>query len=83
MNYIPAEKLIAEIKRQQRKLIVLSCTGQADIRRDCALQNEAYEHILSFIASLQQEQQDGLADEWDGHTEKDVIERLMKCNTQK
>ena len=24
-----------------------------------------------------------LADEWDGHTEKDVIERLMKCNTQK
>ena len=23
------------------------------------------------------------ADEWDGHTEKDVIERLMKCNNQK
>ena len=22
------------------------------------------------------------ADEWDGHTEKDVIERLMKCNVQ-
>ncbi len=22
------------------------------------------------------------ADEWDGHTEKDVIERLMKCNLQ-
>ena len=22
------------------------------------------------------------ADEWDGHTEKDVIERLMKCNIQ-
>ena len=22
------------------------------------------------------------ADEWDGHTEKDVIERLMKCNSQ-
>ena len=22
-----------------------------------------------------------IADEWDGHTEKDVLERLMKCNT--
>ena len=22
------------------------------------------------------------ADEWDGHTEKDVIARLMKCNNQ-
>ena len=56
MNYIPAEKLIAEIERQQRKLVVLSCTKPADIRRDCALQNEAYEYILNFIASIQQEQ---------------------------
>ena len=56
MNYIPSEKLIAEIERQQRRLVVLSCTGQADIRRDCALQNEAYEHILNFIASLRQKQ---------------------------
>lgn len=23
-----------------------------------------------------------LADEWDGHTEKDVLERLMKCNKE-
>lgn len=56
MNYIPAEKLIAEIKRQQRRLLGLSCTEQADIRRDCALQNGVYVHILNLIASLQQEQ---------------------------
>ena len=56
MNYIPVEKLIAEIERQQRRLLVLSCTKQVDIRRDCILQNGVYEHILNFIASLQQEQ---------------------------
>lgn len=57
MNYIPAEKLITEIERQQRRLLVLlSCTKQADIRRDCALQNGVYEHILNFITSLKQEQ---------------------------
>lgn len=55
MNYIPVEKLIAEIKRQQRRLLCLSCTEQADIRRDCALQNGVYVHILNLIAPLQQE----------------------------
>jgi hypothetical protein len=58
-TYIPADKLIAEIERQQRKLTVLSSqTRQLDMRRDCAIQNGAYEHILGFITSLQQEQPD-------------------------
>lgn len=56
MKYIDAEKLIAEIERQQRRLIILSHTEQVDMRRDCALQNGVYDNILSIIASLQQEQ---------------------------
>lgn len=57
MKYIDADKLIAKIKRQQRKLIVQSShTKQVDIRRDCALQNGVYDYILGIIDSLQQEQ---------------------------
>lgn len=56
MKYIDAEKLIAEIERQQIKLIVLSNTEQVDMRRDCALQNGVYSYILDLIDSLQQEQ---------------------------
>lgn len=56
MKYIPADKLIAEIKQQQRKLTLLSNTEQVDVRRDCALQNGVYEHILATITSLQKEQ---------------------------
>ena len=55
-KYIDAEKLIVEIERQQRRLMVLSNTEQVDMRRDCALQNGVYNSILSFITSLQQEQ---------------------------
>jgi len=55
MKYIDADKLIAEIERQQRKLMLLSNTEQVSIRRDCALQNAAYSYILSIISSLQQE----------------------------
>lgn len=54
-KYIEAEKLIAEIERQQRNLALLSHTRRVDMRRDCAIQNGAYEHILGIIASLQQE----------------------------
>ena len=56
MKYIDADKLKAEIERQQRRLILLSHTEQVDMRRDCALQNGVYDNILSIIASLQQEQ---------------------------
>ena len=56
MKYIDAEKLIAEIKRQQRNLIFLSNTEQVGVRRDCALQNGVYAYILELVASLQQEQ---------------------------
>ena len=55
-KYIPADKLIAEIERQQRQLMILFNTEQADIRRDCALQNGVYNHILNLIHSLQQEE---------------------------
>lgn len=53
-KYINVEKLIAEIERQQRKLIILFSTGQVDIRRDCALQYGVYNSILELINSLQQ-----------------------------
>lgn len=55
-KYIPAGKLIAEIERQQRQLMILFNTEQADIRRDCAIQNGVYNHILNLIHSLQQEE---------------------------
>ena len=56
-KYIPADKLIAEIERQQRQLMILfNNMEQADIRRDAALQNGVYNHILNLIYSLQQEE---------------------------
>ena len=55
-KYIPADKLIAEIERQQRQLMILFNTDQVDIRRDCAIQNGVYNHILNLIYSLQQEE---------------------------
>ena len=56
-KYIPADKLIAEIERQQRQLMILfNNIEQADIRRDTALQNGVYNHILNLIYSLQQEE---------------------------
>ena len=56
MKYIDAEKIISEIERQQRRLIVLSNTEQINMKRDCALQNGVYESILVLINSLQHEQ---------------------------
>ena len=55
-KYIPADKLIAEIERQQRQLMILFNTEQVDISRDCAIQNGVYNHILNLIYSLQQEE---------------------------
>ena len=55
-KYIDADKLKGEIKRQQRRLILLSNTEQVSIRRDCSLQNGVYNSILGIIDSLQQEQ---------------------------
>lgn len=55
-KYIPADKLIAEIERQQRQLMILFNTEQVDIRRDCAIQNGVYNHVLNLIHSLQQEE---------------------------
>ena len=70
MGYIDADKLIAEIERQQRRLIVLSNTEQVDKRRDCDLENGVYNSILAIITSLQHEQPvDGLEDEMDRYFE--------------
>ena len=56
-KYIPADKLIAEIERQQRQLMILfNNMEQADIRRDAALQTGVYNYILNLIYSLQQEE---------------------------
>ena len=56
-KYIPADKLIAEIERQQMQLMLLfNNTEQADIRRDAALQNGVYNYVLNLIYSLQQEE---------------------------
>ena len=57
-KYIPVDKLIAEIERQQMQLMLLfNNTEQVDIRRDCAIQNGVYNHVLNLIRSLQQEEQ--------------------------
>lgn len=56
MDYIPVDKLKAEIERQQRSLMLLSNTEVVSMRRDCALQNGVYVHILGIIDALQQEQ---------------------------
>ena len=55
-KYIPADKLIAEIERQQMQLMILFNTEQVDIRRDYAIQNGVYNHVLNLIRSLQQEE---------------------------
>ena len=55
-KYIEVEKLKEEIERKQRKLALLSNTEQADVRRDCALQNGVYSCILDLINSLQEDQ---------------------------
>lgn len=65
-RYVDVEKLKAEIERQQRRLILLATnTEQASVKRDCALQNGVYDHILSIINSLQQEQTDTDIEEQD------------------
>ena len=72
-KYIDADKLKAEIKRQQIRLMVLSNTEQVDVRRDCALQGGVYDSILATITSLQQEQQDNII-QWTGNNLKEVID---------
>lgn len=53
INYVPADKLIAEIKRQKHEL-ELSIQSQGDYGQSCHI--VAYDNILSLIDSLQQEQ---------------------------
>lgn len=75
-KYIPAEKLIAEIERQQRRLMVLSNTKQVDVIRDCAIQNGAYDNILTIITSLQQEQP-----MLDSTTKEQIIDKVKNITT--
>jgi len=74
MKYIPAEKLKAEIERQQRKLTVLSLIGSVDMRRDSALKNGVYDYVLDVITSLQQKQQEANLNE---HQIADIIQSLF------
>ena len=53
MKYIPAEKLIAELRRQKHEL-ELSIQSQGDYGQSCHI--VAYENIISLIESIQQEQ---------------------------
>ena len=86
MKYIPADKLIAEIERQQRRLTLLANTEQASVRRDCALQNGAYSYILGVITSLQQGQPDAdlenaaqhVYESWMGGTMDDVRRDMVE-----
>ena len=49
------EEIKAEIKRQQRKLTIISQSNNTELCRDAAIQNGTYEHLLSFIESLEKE----------------------------
>lgn len=76
-KYIDADKLIAEIERQQRNLTVLSSTEQVDIRRDCALQNGVYTYILGLITSLQREWNNGDGKmEWSEEDERNLYNTI-------
>lgn len=55
-KYIPAEKLIAEIKRLKGLLIRGACAAQMAMETNC--KDEAYNEVLSFVTTLQQEQPD-------------------------
>ena len=72
MKYLDADKMITEIERQQRRLIVLSSdTEKVNIRRDCAIQNGVYNSILDFINSFQQKQ-------LNADLEKEIKEEYLK-----
>ena len=58
MKYIDAEKLIAEITRLKGQLIRGACASQIVMETNC--KDEAYDEVLAFITSLQQEQPEGL-----------------------
>lgn len=54
-KYIDAEKLTAEIERLKGQLIYGACAAQIEMETNC--KDEAYNEVLSFITSLQQEQE--------------------------
>ena len=76
MKYIDAEKLIAELKRQKREM-ELSIKSQGDYGQSCQI--VAYEDILSFITSLQQEQ----SDNWDKQYQEDDLRTRFAFYTYK
>lgn len=64
MKYIDADKLLANLRRQKHEL-ELSIQSQGDFGQSCHI--IAYESILSFITSLQQE-----------HSEVDLEKEIEK-----
>ena len=54
MKYIDAERLRAEIERLKGQLIRGACAAQIEMETNC--KDEAYNEVLAFLDSLQQEQ---------------------------
>lgn len=52
-QYIDKDVLVEEIKRQQRRLYLLSQSNEVELRKGTAIQNGVYCSILSFIDTLE------------------------------
>ena len=52
-QYINKDVLVAEIKRQQRRLNILEQSNEIELRRDAAIQNGVYCSLLSFLNTLE------------------------------
>jgi len=59
MKYIDADRLRAEIEKLKGQLIRGACAAMIEMETNC--KDEAYNEVLSFIDSLQQEQPNDLA----------------------
>ena len=60
MKYIDAEKLKTKIIRLKGQLIRGACASQIEMETNC--KDEAYNEVLAFITSLQQEQPEAAED---------------------
>lgn len=53
MNLIDKDVLVEEIKRQQRRLYLLSQSNEVELRKGTAIQNGVLCSLLSFINNLE------------------------------
>ncbi len=75
MKYIPSDKLIAEIERLKGLLIRGACAAQIEMETNC--KDEAYNEVLSFITSLQQEPSEYVRKDAVVSTIKDYLENWL------